>query len=62
MRATFHLVSNVPHVPDQKALCGLDNMALFIIFSVAEYLSVYCPLVHGVYGCGEDVEPYRGST
>jgi hypothetical protein len=27
---------------------GFDNAALLIVFSVAEYLSVYCPLVQGV--------------
>jgi len=27
---------------------GLDNAALLIVFSVAEYLSMYCPLVQGI--------------
>jgi hypothetical protein len=36
---------------------GLNNAALLIVFSVTEYLSMYCPLVQGVWGRGEDVEP-----
>ena len=27
---------------------GLDNAVLLIVFLVAEYLSMYCPLVQGV--------------
>ena len=36
---------------------GLDNVALLIVFLVAEYLSVYHLLVQGIRGQGENIEP-----
>jgi hypothetical protein len=41
---------------------GLDNVALLMVFSVAEYLSMYCPLVQGVRRRCEYVEPHSWST